>query len=142
MEHIAYCDAKEKELQWLLEGSKTMLVRGAAGRKLPHGRVCKGDIVYLVENDSSGYVRAKGIVSDVFHSEKLSKEESKEIIDKNMDKLKLTKNQINRWSGKRYLCLISLEAVALIEPFAFERTKNMDDWLLVKDMTARVTQKA
>lgn len=58
MEHIAYCDAKAKELQNLLNGSKTMLIRGASGRKLPHGRVAEGEIVYLLENDSSGIIRA------------------------------------------------------------------------------------
>ena len=111
-----------------------MLARETAGRKLPHDRVFKGGIVYLIENDANGYIRAKGVVSDIFYSEKLSKEESNKIIEKNMDKLKLVKDQINRWSGKRYLCLVTLKEVTLIEPFAFERTKNMDNWLRIDDI--------
>ena len=63
MEHIAYCDAKEKELQSLLDGTKTMLIRGAAGRKLPHGRVNEGEVIYLLENDGSATVRARAVVS-------------------------------------------------------------------------------
>ena len=39
MVHLAYCDDKEKVLEKILEGRKTMLVRGAAGRKIPHSRV-------------------------------------------------------------------------------------------------------
>lgn len=48
MEHLAYCDKKAKELEKTLGGSKTMLVRGAAGRKLPYGRVSNGETIYLI----------------------------------------------------------------------------------------------
>lgn len=135
MEHIAYCDAKAKELQNLLTGSKSMLIRGAAGRKLPHGRVAEGDIVYLLENDSSGIIRARGIVSEVFHSDKLTPEESERIIEENMVHLKLTEAQRIRWIGKRYLCLVGLKDVQEIKPFSYVREKNMDDWIIVEDIS-------
>lgn len=81
MDHIVYCDKKAKELARLLTGEQTMVIRGAAGRKLPHGRVAVDDTVYLLENDSNGIIRAKGTVSYVFHSDKLSLEESEKIIE-------------------------------------------------------------
>ena len=37
MEHLAYCDTKAKELENLLNGSQTAIIRGAAGKKIPHG---------------------------------------------------------------------------------------------------------
>ncbi len=134
MEHIAYCDAKAKELQNLLNGSKTMLIRGAAGRKLPHGRVAEGEVVYLLENDSSGTIRAQGTVSNAFHSDKLTPEESGRIIEENMNQLKLTEAQKKRWTGKRYLCLIELKDVQEIKPFSYVREKNMDDWITVESV--------
>lgn len=134
MEHIAYCDAKAKELQNLLRGSKTMLIRGAAGRKLPHGRVAVEEIVYQLENDGSGIIRAKGIVSDVFHSDKLTPDESERIIEESMTWLKLTEAQKKRWIGKRYLCLIGLKDVQETEPFSYVREKNMDDWIIVESI--------
>ena len=48
MDHVVYVDAKANELEQLLAGSKRMIVRGAAGRKLPHGRVHAGDTLYLI----------------------------------------------------------------------------------------------
>ncbi|HQO72582.1 MAG TPA: hypothetical protein PLJ53_07535 [Sedimentibacter sp.] len=108
-----------------------MVIRGAAGRKLPHGRVAINDTVYLLENDGSGIIRAKGIVSSAFHSDKLSLEESEKVIEENMDKLKLTEDQKKRWIGKRYLCLIGLKEIYEIEPFSYAREKNMDDWIIV-----------
>lgn len=45
MDYIVYCDKKAKELSRLLSGEQTMVIRGAAGRKLPHGRVAINDTV-------------------------------------------------------------------------------------------------
>ena len=39
MVHLVYCDNKEKVLDKILSGKKTMLIRGAAGRKISHSRV-------------------------------------------------------------------------------------------------------
>lgn len=41
MEHLVYCDDKEKVLEKIMDGTKTMVVRGAAGRKIPHSRVLR-----------------------------------------------------------------------------------------------------
>jgi len=131
MEHIAYCDTKAKELDNLLCGTKTMLIRGAAGRKLPHGRVNENEVVYLIENNGSGLIQARGYVANVHNSEKLTADESRQLIEDNMDKLKLTAAQMKRWDGKRYLCLIELRDVESVLPFSYEREKNMDDWIIV-----------
>jgi hypothetical protein len=134
MEHLAYCDSKAKELERLLKGEKSMLIRGAAGRKLPHGKVSAGEKVYLIENDGSGRIKARGIVKGAFHSGKLTSEESEHLINENADKLRLTPAQLKRWMGKRYLCFIELENIEEVEPFSYERASNMDDWVVVESM--------
>ena len=35
MVHLVYCDDKEKVLEKIIDGTKTMIARGAAGRKIP-----------------------------------------------------------------------------------------------------------
>lgn len=77
---------------------------------------------------------AKGIVSNVFHSDKLSLEESEKIIEENIAQLKLTEAQKKRWIGKRYLCLIGLKDIHEIEPFSYVREKNMDDRIIVESI--------
>lgn len=134
MEHLAYCDKKSKELENLLAGNKSMLIRGAAGRKLPYGRVLPGETIYLIENDGKGVISARGVISNVFNSEKLSEEESKKIIFEYMDRLKLTEDQLKRWVGKKYLCLVEVDHLENIEPFSYERTGNMDDWIIVNSI--------
>ena len=52
MVHLVYCDNKEKVLEKILDGSKTMVVRGAAGRKIPHSRVFDDEILYFMKKGS------------------------------------------------------------------------------------------
>ena len=137
MDHIVYLDAKANELKKALSGEKTMLIRGAAGRKMPYGRVNIGDILYLVENDGSGLIKAKARVSFVLNSDKMDLEESKCLVDQYQDQLALTPGQYKRWAGKRYLVLVGLSEVEALEPFSFNKSEfgNMDDWLPVADIS-------
>ncbi len=134
MDHVVYLDTKANELENLLTGKKSMIIRGAAGRKMPYGRVNDGDVLYFIKNNAEGTVTAKGIVSSVFNSEKMSKEESTSLVKKNQDKLQLTDKQGQRWAGKKYLILIEVKKVEEIKSFPIDKSDygNMDDWLLVE----------
>jgi hypothetical protein len=133
MDHVVYLDTQAKELANLLSGSKAMIIRGATGRKLPHGRVDKGDILYFITNNAEGMVRAKARVKNAFHSGKMTEDESRALVEKNQSQLRLTEKQVKRWAGKRYIVLIEVDDVKEIPPFAIDKSNygNMDDWLPV-----------
>lgn len=137
MDHVVYLDAKAEELQKILDSSKTMIIRGATGRKMPYGRVDEGDVLYFIENKGDGLIKAKAEAKSVFNSEKLSEDESKNLVEENQPKLNLTKLQIKRWAGKRYLVLIEIADVSEISPFTIDKSNygNMDDWLPVGDIS-------
>ncbi len=88
----------------------------------------------MIENDGKGLIVVKGEVAGVINSDRLSEEASIQLIKDHMEKLKLTDDQLMRWSGKRYLCLIDLKNVTSISPFAYERAGNMDDWIIVESI--------
>jgi hypothetical protein len=136
MDHVVYVGAKAKELDKLLSGEKTMIIRGATGRKMPYGKVNAGDWLYLIENDGSGVVRAQAQVTSVFNSDKMDAEESTRLVNDNMDKLQLSDAQFKKWSGKRYLVLIEVSEVEALDPFPIDKREygNMDDWLPVEDI--------
>ncbi len=133
MDHVVYLDAKARELENLINGNKSMIVRGAAGRKLPYGRVKEGDVLYFINNNSDGKIRARGVVRSVYDSGKLSVEESFEMIIRHQDRLQLPDRQFEKLAGKRYLVLIGLNDVEKLDPFRFDRSSftNMDDWFPV-----------
>lgn len=136
MDHVVYVDAKTKEMAKLLSGEKTMIIRGAAGRKMPYGRVNPGDMLYFINNNAEGLIKAKAKVKEVFNSEKMTKEESIALVEMNQGKLILSSAQFKRWAGKRYLVLIEIDQVESVPSFRIDRNKynNMDDWLPVGDI--------
>ena len=137
-DHVVYVDAKSKarDLEEIIEGSRTMIIRGAAGRKLPYGKVFAGDVLYLIRNNAEGLVRAKCSVKFVLNSEKMDKETSTKLVEKHQEKLHLTPKQFDRWAGKRYLCLIEIENVEKIVPFVLNKANypNTDDWIPCEDI--------
>jgi len=136
MDHVVYLDRKANELNNLISGKKTMIIRGAAGRKMPYGRVNVGDVLYLLENDGTGMIKAKVEVNYVLNSEKMDPDQSIALVDEHQDQLQLPTAQMNRWAGKRYLVLIGISKLESLEPFSIDKSEygNMDDWLPVGDI--------
>lgn len=136
MDHVVYVDAKSNEMEKILNKTKKMIIRGAAGRKMPYGRVSPGDQLYFINNNGESIIKATAEVNDAFNSEKMSKEDSTNLVRENQDKLQLTDMQFKRWAGKRYIVLISVENVESVNPFEIDKSNygNMDDWLLVEDI--------
>ena len=134
MVHLVYCDNAgkkgEKVLDKILAGAKTMVVRGAAGRKIPHSRVFEGEKLYFMEK-GSGLITATAIVKAVQNYVKLSDEEITNTLANNQSKLNLSDKQKVRWH-KKCLCLVEFEDVREIAPLAFEHQGNMDDWLILE----------
>lgn len=136
MDHVVYLEAAAKELGGLTSGTKTMIIRGATGRKMPYGRVNIGDTLYFLNNDAEGLIRARAMVKSVLNSDALTSEESTNLVESYQAQLQLTDKQLKRWSGKRYLVLIEVTQVTLVEPFRVDKSAygNMDDWLPVGDI--------
>lgn len=135
MVHLVYCDNTGKKgehvLDKILSGTKTMVVRGAAGRKIPHSRVFEGEMLYFMEKGTA-LIAAKAVVKSVQNYVKLTEEEIVKTFDVHQDKLNLTDKQRTRWH-KKCLCLVEFEQVEAIEPaLAFDHQGNMDDWLIIE----------
>lgn len=133
MVHLVYCDNTgkrgEKVLDKILAGTKSMVVRGAAGRKIPHSRVFEGERLYFMEKGSA-IVTATAVVKTVQNYVKLTDDEITKILNQNQNKLNLSEKQKTRWH-KKCLCLVEFENVEEIAPLNFEHQGNMDDWLII-----------
>lgn len=133
MVHVVYCDKTgkkgERELDKILHGGKTMVIRGAAGRKIPHSRVFENDMLYFMEKGSAK-ISAKAKVTHVENFAKLSDDEILRTLEANQDKLKLSDKQKIRWH-KKFLCLVEFDEIEEITPLDFDHQGNMDDWLII-----------
>lgn len=130
MVHLVYCDDKEKVLEKILEGSKTMIIRAAAGRKIPHSRVFDGEKLYFIKKGTAKIMLA-ATVKSVQNFVKLSEEEITKVIEENQKYLNLSKKQQERWH-KKCICLIEFQDLKEIDSLDFDHQKNMDDWLIIE----------
>jgi hypothetical protein len=112
---FVYCDNVAKELSKILAGQKTMIIRGASGRKIPHSRVFKAETLYFMEKGTKK-ISAKARVTNVLNYVKLTDEEITAVIESHNDKLVLTDKQKERWHKR--MCLVwEFAEVEAIEPW-------------------------
>lgn len=134
-EHLVYLNNKAKELEKLINKEKTMIIRGAAGKKVPlGGRAKVNDIIYFVETGGDMIVSHRGIISKVIETEKMTPEESIDFVDKYEKELYLSNDQYKRWVGKKFLAVFEIDKIEAIEPFKYRRDKNMDDWIITESI--------
>ena len=127
---MVYCDDKEKVLEKIMAGTKTMIIRSAAGRKIPHSRVFEGEKIYFMKK-GTGQITAMADVIDVQNYVKLSEEEISKVFEENQDKLNLSEKQRVRWH-KKCICLVEFAKVKEITSLEFDHQGNMDDWLIIE----------
>lgn len=134
MVHLVYCDNTgkrgERVLDKILAGTKTMVVRGAAGRKIPHSRVFEKETLYFMEKGTAK-ITAKATVKSVQNYNKLNEEEIVKVLEENQKFMSLSDKQKIRWH-KKCLCLVEFEDAEQIEPLEFDHQGNMDDWLIIE----------
>lgn len=130
MVHLVYCDDKEKVLEKILAGTKTMVIRAAAGRKIPHSRVFEGEILYFMKK-GTGQISATAAVASVQNYVKLTEDEINRVLEENQQKLNLSEKQKTRWH-KKCICLVEFCNVNSITPLEFDHQNNMDDWLILE----------
>jgi 1,2-diacylglycerol-3-alpha-glucose alpha-1,2-galactosyltransferase len=131
--HLVFLSKESKGLKKIINGDKTMLVRGGSAKKNIYSKVKKGDTLYFVEKNGKGYIQCKARVKDVISTGELDEEATLALILGHQKELMLTASQIKKWSTKPYLTLVTIEQIENIEPFKVEECSyiNMDDWITI-----------
>ena len=134
-EHLVYLNHKADELQKFIDKKKSMIIRGANGKKCPLGGRAKiNDIVYFVETGGGMMVTHRAIISNVVEKYKMSPDESAEFIKQYEKELNLSEEQYERWSTKKCLAVYEIANLEKISPFKYNRENNMDDWVITDDI--------
>lgn len=136
MDHVVYLDAVAKEFEKMQRGVKIYIIRGGSGPKFPYGKIFVGDVLYFINDNGEGAVKAKALVKSVVNSPKMTKEASMEFLEPFKEGLRFSATQEKRWEGKKYLMIVEIEAFERIESLVIDKTgyKVNDDWLPVGDI--------
>jgi hypothetical protein len=137
MDHVVYVSRSFKELDKLIAGGRSMLVRGSIGKKLPYGKVSAGDrLFFATGNSSRNVVKAAASAGDVFDSPKLTGIEPECLLADHASHLQLSDVEMAKWSVKKYLTLIKLEDLSPVVPFTIAARGNGedDDWIVLDNI--------
>lgn len=122
MDHAVFADMNARELEKLLSGKKTTIIRGAALR--PAGDlVLPGDIVYFARDLGKAVVVARGIVKDS-HLTKPGEKETAALLSAFSESLDLSKTEAKSWAKRKHVLLVELRSVKEVSPFAVEFIKT------------------
>jgi hypothetical protein len=136
MDHIVYLDSDAKELERLIAGHKTIIIRAAKEKRTPYGEVSEGDRLYFITTGRPGAVQARAKVKSVLNCSDLTETESNDLINKYLMEMMLVEKQLNDCAGKPYLVLVRVENVERISPFMVDDDvlENQEDWFVVDDI--------
>ena len=109
MNHLVYLDARAGELEKILSGVKTMLVKEFDPAQISALSVNSGDSLYFLRDQDDSAVRVKASVVRVLNFSKASEEDPLHALKEMQPRLQLTEEQFNFWAGKDDMQLVEFE---------------------------------
>ncbi len=116
MNHLVFLDARAGELEKILSGVKTMLMKECGPLQTRTNPVNPGDSLYFLRDHEDCVVRVKATVVRVLfvsnHEADLA-----HALKEMQPRLHLTENQFNDWTAKQQVLLVEFGSAHKIDPF-------------------------
>ena len=106
MNHLVFLDAHTGELEKILSGVKTMLVKEFDPAHTPEYPVNPGDSLYFLRHKDDYALRVKATVVRVLSFTNLLNEDLSHTLKEMQTRLQLTEDQYNYWSAKEQALLV------------------------------------
>jgi len=131
MNHLVILDPRAGELEKILSGVKTMLVKEVDPARTGACPVCPGESLYFLRNKDKGVMRSKATVVRVLFITNNSDENLSHTLKEMQPRLQLTEDQYNYWSGKEQVMLVEFNCahkIAVIQ-VAPDMIADRSDWI-------------
>ena len=115
MNQLVFLDPRAGELEKILSGIKSMLVKEFAPAQSAAHPVKTGDSLYFLRNNEECTLRVKATVVRVLFFTNNSDEDLSHTLKEMQPKLQLTEDQYNYWSAKKQVLLVEFEAAQKID---------------------------
>ena len=138
MNHLVFLNAQAGELEKILSGVKTMLVKEFDPIRTSAHPVNPGDSLYFLRNNDDCAVRVKATVDRVLPTEERSDEDLAHILKELQPRLQLTEEQYNYWSAKQRMLLVEFDAAQKIAvmPIAPHVITDQSDWIPFEEFSS------
>jgi len=141
MNHLVTLDARAGELEKILSGVKTMLVKEFDPAQTSALSVNPGDNLYFLRDQDDSAVRVKATVVRVLFITQ-NEEDLAHTLKEMQPRLQLTEEQFNFWSGKEHMQLVEFESAHKISVIQVAERKptGQADWIAF-EATSQITQR-
>jgi hypothetical protein len=131
MNYLVFLDASAGELEKILSGVKSMVLKEYEPTQSPFHPVSPGDSLYFLRNNDECDLRVKATVVRVLFFTKKLNEDLSHYLKEMQPKLQLTEEQYNYWSVKKQVILVEFESAQKIGVIhlALDEVKDQSDWI-------------
>jgi hypothetical protein len=129
--HLVYLDTRAGELEKILSGVKTMLIKAFDPAQPTAHPVRPGDSLYFLRDNGECAVRVKATVVRVLFFTNSLDEDLSHTLKEMQPRLQLTEDQYNTWSARKQVLLVEFESAHKIDVIqvAPNRITDQSDWI-------------
>ncbi len=137
MNHLVFLDPQAGELEKILSGIKTMVLKEYVPSRSNATPVGPGDCLYFLRNQGPYAVRVKAAVIRVLPFINSKDEDLSHLLKEMQPKLQLTEDQYNYWSAKKNVLLVEFEAAAKTGVIFIPASKIPDrsSWIAFEELS-------
>jgi hypothetical protein len=131
MNHLVFLDTRAGELEKILSGLKTMLIREFDPAQTTAHPVRAGDSLYFLRDKDDCAVRVRATVVRVLYFANSLDEDLSHTLKEMQPRLQLTENQYNYWSAKGQVLLVEFgcaHKIGVIQ-VAAHMIADRSDWI-------------
>jgi hypothetical protein len=129
--YLVFLDTRAGELEKILSGIKSMIVKEFDPAQSAEQLVIPGDSLYFLKNKDDCAIRVKATVVRVLPSEHGTDEDLSHVLKELQPRLQLTEEQYNYWSAKQRVLLVEFDSAQKITVIHIASNKITDhsDWI-------------
>jgi hypothetical protein len=137
MNHLVFLDARAGELERILSGLKTMLIKEFDPAQINAHPVSPGDSLYFLRNHDECALQVKATVTRVLSHTSNSDQDLSHTLKEMQPRLQLTEDQYNGWSAKHHAVLVEFESAHKIGVIRIPSNGIADrsDWIAFEDFS-------
>jgi hypothetical protein len=135
MNYLVFLDAQAGELEKILSGTKSMLVKEIDPARATGQPVSPGDSLYFLRSKEECTLRVKATVIRVLISTNHKDDDLSHLLKEMQPRLQLTENQYNYWSTKGQVMLVefsSAHKIGIIQVTSHQFT-DRSNWIAFEE---------
>lgn len=136
MNYLVFLDTRAGELEKILSGVKSMILKEFDPAQSPAQPVRPGDCLYFLRNNDECALRVKASVARVLHVENGLNEDLSHTLKEMQTRLQLTEAQYNYWSAKKHILFVEFDSVQKIPVIyaALNKIEDRSEWVAFEEL--------